>query len=102
MKIKKPEWYSSPKQIAVSIDVSRVKKNLIGNEVIVFARIGENDRNALVPNEAFNQEKGVVYAAEVGEMGDSVLLSFPASSTGTAIWAVPKALKDKFITYSEL
>ena len=92
MQISKPVWYSNPKEVVLSVDPDKVKISPLGNEVVIVIEFDGDSRTATVPARAFDQKNGTVVAAEVGEMGSSVLLSFPPGSSGTTTWAIPKTL----------
>ena len=83
-----PDWYAKPNRVLVSVDPKRVKKNHLGNEIVVFALVGDN--SAVIPTHAFDEKNNKVIAAIIGEFDGYVLLTFPPSSSGTNTWRVPK------------
>ena len=97
MSLTKPTWYSEPQMIAIPVDPERVKRSPLGHEVVVSVEIDGDRRSAVVPTEAYDERKGTVVANKVGEMGGSVLVSFPSGSTGTATWAIPKSLLNNLL-----
>jgi hypothetical protein len=90
MQVQRPRWDDTPKVIWVRVDKDQIKKSPLGNEVSVSATIDGGRYTAIVPVEALNDVNGTVVASRVGELGDVILVSFPAGSTGTATWAIPK------------
>ncbi|MEE9285572.1 MAG: hypothetical protein V3V35_07580 [Dehalococcoidia bacterium] len=97
MQISKPVWYANPKEVVLSVDPDKVKISPLGNEVVIVIEIDGDLRRATVPAKAFDQKRRTVVAAEVGEMGSSVLVSFPPGSSGTTTWAIPKSLIESLL-----
>ena len=97
MTIAKPEWRTEPQKVSVRVDVEQVKRSPLGNEVIIYQDMGGDKKSAVIPSKAFDEESGTVVAAIVGDIGESVLLSFPTSSAGTSTWVVPKDLIQNYI-----
>jgi len=92
MQAQGPKWYDTPKVILVRVDRDQIKKSPLGNEVSVSATIDGGRYTAIVPVEALNDVNGTVVASRVGELGDLILVTFPAGSTGTATWGIPRKL----------
>ena len=85
-----PNWYSNPNRVSVSVDPNRVKRSHLGNEIVVFALVGDKLNSAVIPTHAFDEKSTTVKAAIIGEFDGYVLLTFPPSSSGTNTWRVPK------------
>lgn len=97
MQISKPIWYSDPKEVVLSVDPDKVKISPLGNEVVIVIEIEGDLRRVTVPARAFDKKRRTVVAAKVGEMGSSVLLSFPPGSSGTTTLAIPKSLIESLL-----
>lgn len=88
--MQQPNWYAEPNRVLVSVDPKLVKKNHLGNEIVVFALVGDKLNSAVIPTHAFDEKNTTVKAAIIGEFDGYILLTFPPSSSGTNTWRVPK------------
>ena len=97
MAIAKPEWRTNPEMVSISVRKDQIRRSPLGNEIVINRDIDGESKTAVVPAHAFNETTGKVVAAIVGDAGDSVLLSFPPSSSGTSTWVVSKSLIEKVV-----
>jgi hypothetical protein len=96
MQINRPTWYDTPELISVRVDPKKIKKSPLGNEASVSVVIEYRLYTAIVPIEAVNDD-GTVVAAKVGEFDKAILISFPAGSSGTSTWAIPKSTAHLYV-----
>lgn len=97
MQVQRPTWYDTPELISVRVDPKQIKKSPLGNEVSVSIMVEGHRYTAIVPIAAFNDVDGTVVAARVGEFDEAVLISFPAGSSGTSTWTIPKSTVHLYI-----
>ena len=90
MESHRPTWHQTPRSIWIRVDPSKVTKSPLGNEVSIRALIGGSARTAVVPMGALDETSWTVEAAEVGEIGNAILISFAPTSMGTTTWPIPK------------
>lgn len=86
-----PLWFSPPRSVTIRVGVNQMRRSPLGHEVVISCKIGDSLRNAVVPIHYVNEQVGTVQASQVGQIGDSILISFPATSEGTSTWLVSMA-----------
>ncbi|GEM_PF-7124593 len=87
-----PHWFSPHRYVKIGINPKDMKKSPLGHEVVICRDIGGERQRALVPTHFVDEVAGTVQAAVVGQIGDSLFISFPATSEGTATWIIRKEL----------
>ena len=85
-----PKWYDPPKPLSIQVQADTIKESPLGNEVSISLRVNGEDCNVVVPTIALGENKLSVAALQVGEIGENVIVSFPATSLGTSTCSVPK------------
>ena len=88
MGIKKPNWRDKPRLISIRVDPSRIKRSPLGNELSVVLGNGESEHRVIVPSDALDEDTWTIRAAEVGDSGGFVMVTFPSTTMGTATWSV--------------
>ena len=93
-KITRPIFNGDNKEYRIKVDT--VDEVPPGNEWYVSLTLQDSQFEAFVPvSTIIDQGIPVISCMLVGNVGDNVLISFAASSMGTAIWTMPKEAMEK-------
>lgn len=86
-----PQWYDRPRHVTLKIDSERAKKDPIGGDVVIFLLTGVIEP-VLVPLHVVDFGNSTVMAAAVGESGDSVIVTFSPTSSGTSTFSIDRTI----------
>ena len=99
MNISQPNWYATPEQVKLRVLEDSIIESPLGNEYSIHLVDYLND-SAIVPSHAVDMAALTVTASKVGEIGDSYIVTLPASSTGTTTFSVEKTAFASKLLYS--
>ena len=95
----RPNFNGGNKEFRIKVDT--VDTVPLGNECYVSLKLQDSQFEAFVPiSTIIDHGIRVISCMLVGNVGNNVVISFAASSMGTAIWTMPKEAMEK-ITVSE-
>ena len=89
--IVQPTWYDTPIHIDFPVEEERIKHSPLGNEMSVTFQFCGDEYYVIIPTHMWNRTASTIPAVQVGEWGDKVLVSFPATSLGTYTLEIPKS-----------
>jgi hypothetical protein len=87
----KPMWFEQPKLSYIYINQDQIIKSPLGNEVSITLNVGSENCNVVIPLSALDEKRLTIPALQVGEINNSIILSFPPTSLGTSTCNVPKS-----------
>ena len=94
-----PRWYTSPRDFEVPVE--QFQRGPFAEEVAILVRLDGDTKTAIVPASAVDEEKKVVKASIVGEIGDFILVSLPPSSMGRTTLQMSRAIFEDMVAKHE-